>query len=48
MWILFQNGDDALYTAARQGHVDIVQFLKEQGAEINNQNKVHISVYSNL
>lgn len=35
-----QQGDTPLYWAARHGHLDVVQYLCEEGAAIDAQDKV--------
>ena len=35
-----QQGDSAVYWAARQGHTQAIQYLVEQGVHVNQQNKV--------
>ena len=36
----FQMGDTPLYWATRYGYSEVVQYLSEQGANVNHQNKV--------
>ena len=37
---LTQHGDTAVYWAARQGHLDVIKYLVEEGVSLNTQNKV--------
>ena len=37
-----QHGDGAVYWAARQGHVGVIQYLHNQGVNVDTQNKVKI------
>ena len=40
--IVFQCGETALYRAAWRGHVDVVKYLIENGAEVNATDVVRI------
>ena len=47
LWVvlfILQNGWSPLMTASQQGHHEIVQVLIEQGANINSQNEVSMTV----
>jgi len=34
------RGDNPIFWAARQGHLEVIQFLSTQGVQINQQNSV--------
>jgi hypothetical protein len=42
---LFQHGDSAVYWAARQGHVEVIKYLYDEGIPLDTQNKVNIMQY---
>ncbi len=46
--VVFQNGDNAVYWAARQGHVDVIRFLKDQAVTMDMQNNVRFHGYVSL
>ena len=43
---MIQNGWTALMWASMYGHLSVVQYLVEQGADINTQDKVRNSISS--
>ena len=47
-FLFLQNGDNAVYWAARQGHVDVIKFLKDQAVTIDMQNNVSLDFSSTI
>lgn len=44
-YMYFQHGDSAVYWAARQGHVEVIKYLHEEGVALDTQNKVYFQVW---
>ena len=40
-----QDGETAIFFAARSGHTNVVKILVENGAEVDHRNKVTIIIY---
>ena len=37
VFVTLQHGDSAVYWAARQGHLEVVRYLKEEGVSLDTQ-----------
>lgn len=40
LWSPLQNGDSCIYWAARQGHMEVVSYLREENVSLDTQNRV--------